>query len=237
MNLPKDRNLIYPAKNTRHHGIIYQESDAIYQQQAPKNQLPYNISYSATDDGKLQIDFWDKNPSAFQYYDTTRIIVDGRPNKINGKEVYNCDVSWYGQDDAIRIERNGQKIGRQFAYENVLVELDLNLLEHDDQYVKCLMTELLKENRVRDNLNKGLQDCPDRLCGNYMGGVEFYEQRQKYSKYFNYDVGAIVHNSDKMLNKRARYKQKIEQRKQEQIQEKKNRINKLQNEINDLEEK
>ena len=44
---------------------------------------PYTIKQRINSDGKLQIDFTDKNADFKQFYDTTRLIIEGKTVGVN----------------------------------------------------------------------------------------------------------------------------------------------------------
>lgn len=61
----------------------------------------YEIKYGMSQDGRLQIDFYDRNIKVGQFYDTTRLIVGDKTVVLANQRVQNCIVSWYRQDDTI----------------------------------------------------------------------------------------------------------------------------------------
>lgn len=252
MEMPFDRNLRYPPKNTR--GSKKSEkrikaflnksdksketvvSDSVHQVPvSPMNRPPYDIKYSDTPDGKLQVDFQDNRKNSRLAKDTTRLIVDGRPNIVEGRNLYSCKVSWYDQEDTIAISA-GKDIGNRGAYNDILLELDLNLLLRDPNYVYTLMNEVLLVGRVNDNLRFGMEDNPKRPCGNYMGGVCFDPKIGRYRKYFEPDVGVAVHYSPRMQEKRQERKMQKERERQIKIAQNRAKINSLQAENKKLEE-
>ena len=62
-------------------------------------QLPFDVEYSQISNGNLQVNFYDKDSDFKKFYDTTRLIVCRQPLNIEGHQVYNCAVSWYGHSD------------------------------------------------------------------------------------------------------------------------------------------
>lgn len=252
VEMPFDRNLRYPPKNTRgsknsgKRVIAFIQnidkdkssvgSNGIQQIHAsPMNRPPYDIKYSATPDGNLQVDFLDNRKKSNLSEDTTRLVVDGRPDIVEGRKLYSCKVSWYDQDDTIVI-REGKELGRRVAYENILLELDLNLLQRDPHYVYTLMNEVLLFGRVNENLRFGMEDNPKRPCGNYMGGVCWDSKIERYRKYFEPDVGRAVHYSPRMQQKRQERKMQKERERQLKIAQNKAEIDSLQAENRKLEE-
>ena len=55
-------------------------------------------------------------------------------------------------------------------------------------------------------LARGMQDNPDRPCGNYVGSVILNDGN--YVKYFDDKVGMAVHHSKEMAEKRRAYQEK-----------------------------
>ena len=198
-----------------------------------KVELPYDVKYEPTYDGRLQVDFKENNPNFAQGYDITRLIIDGRPLNLAGKPVHECLVSWYDETDTIRIDPNTRKeISRRTAYQKVLAEIDVNLLQIDPNYCNAVMKDLLNRRRVTEYLNAGLKDNPEKICGNYVGGIEKTERG--YGKYFDGEVGKAAHYSEYMQKIRRELKEQREANRQREINERKEKIARLQSEIDSL---
>lgn len=197
------------------------------------NQLPFDIKYSQTCDGELQVEFRYSNFKRF--YDTTRLIISERPLNIEGYEVYDCKVSWYESSDCELFNEKTGKFENLDAqqYQEILAEIDLNLLQRDQNYCDKLMNGLLDKKRVQRYLESGLQESPEQPCGNYIGGVK--QTEKGYSKFFSTVVGRISHNSELMRNRRQEHLANIEARKQKAIEDKRNQIKKLQMELDSME--
>ena len=165
----------------------------------------FDIQYNQNEDGNLQIDFQNNNPDFKKFYDTTRLIVDRRPLNIEGHQVFNCAVSWYGHDDCAMFNERTRKYEslRAQEYSEILAELDLYLLQTDKDYCNMVMNGLLDKQRVEKYLERGLQETPDLPCGKYIGGV--YKTERGYGKYFSEDVGRASHNSGLMIEKRKKH--------------------------------
>ncbi len=135
--------------------------------------LPFNVEYSQISNGNLQVEFYDKNSDFKKFYDTTRLIIGRQPLNIEGHQVYNCAVSWYGQDDCQMFDEKTGKFDSLNAqeYRGVLAEIDLDLLQSDPNYCNMVMKGLLDKQRVERYLENGLQETPDQPCGKYIGGV------------------------------------------------------------------
>ena len=192
-----------------------------------------NIEYSITKDGKLQIDYHDNERNVGKMYDVTRLIFTNNSEELNNKNIPECLVSWYGSDDAIMIDRNGIESGRRVDYREVLADIDIRLMQTDQKYCEYVMKALLRESRVEDYLEKGLEDSPQHPCGEYIGGVRRNANENRYEKFFDVRAGKDAHNKSKMIEKRNWYKEMMERRKQAKITRNKAEIERLQGEIDE----
>lgn len=201
----------------------------------PTQELPFDVEFRQLSNKNLQIDFYDKNADFKQFYDTTRLIVGAQPLNIEGRQVYNCAVSWYGHDDCQIIDEKTGTFDSQRAqdYRGVLTEIDLQLLQSDPNYCNMVMKMLLNKQRVEKYLEDGLQENPERPCGKYIGGVRKTERG--YGKFFSTMVGQASHNSKLMVDRRKKHREMIEAQRQEAIANKKAQIEKLQNELKNME--
>lgn len=206
-----------------------QETEQIMHQ---KQELPYDIDFKVNEEGKLQIDFFDKRAEFRQFYDTTRLIIDNEITNMGETPIKQCRVSWYEKDGAIMFDRNGKDISRRAQYKDILADIDIRLLQTDSNYCTAVMKNLLNRTRVEKYMQDGLKEQPDVMCGNYVGGIKLIENQ--YKKYFDIQVGKASHNSLEMMNRRKRYRESQEIAKQQQIRERQEKIQKLQSEIDDL---
>jgi hypothetical protein len=94
------------------------------------------------------------------------------------------------------------------------------------------MNKLLDRKRVAGYLEEGLRERPERVCGNYIGGVRKTEEG--YGKFFNPKIGEASHNSELMVNRRKEYREKNEAKRQGAIAAKRAQIEQLQNEIDEM---
>lgn len=202
---------------------------------AKSNELPVKIRYTTLPNGNLQFDFLDSNADFKKFYDTTRLVVGKEPISIGGKQVYNCAVSWYGDNDCQILDtKTGRSINsRAENYRGVLIEIDLELLQSDKNYYKMLMSKLLDKERVEEYLERGLQETPEIPCGKYIGGIRKTEKG--YGKFFDVTVGQASHNSKLMVDRRQKLREEEEARRKRDIERKKEQINKLQSEIESME--
>lgn len=194
---------------------------------------PYDTTFSRTRDGKLQVDFHEKNPEFGQFYDMTRLVFNRETLSVLGHQLQKCKVSWYGEDDAIMIDKStGEDMSRRADYKEILAEIDVNLMQTDVHYCEAVMKKLLNMKRVTEKLNMGLQEKPEKPCGNYVGGIKRTERG--YQKFFRTDVGERVHNSEEMKNKRNKYREEKRANKEKEIDRRKEEISRLQSEIDEL---
>lgn len=193
----------------------------------------YEIKYGMSQDGRLQIDFYDRNIKVGQFYDTTRLIVGDKTVVLANQRVQNCIVSWYRQDDTIFSDPQyeNESIDAR-SYKGVLAQIDPVLLQSDEKYCSNVMRYLLNKKRVNQYLENGLQESPEHPCGKYIGGMRKTENG--YSKFFNIDAGIASHNSRLMVERRRENREKMEQKKRMEIDRKKAEIQRLQSEIDDM---
>lgn len=193
----------------------------------------YEIKYGMSQDGRLQIDFYDRNIKVGQFYDTTRLIVGDKTVVLANQRVQNCIVSWYRQDDTVFSDPQyeNESIDAR-SYKGVLAQIDPVLLQSDEKYCSNVMRYLLNKKRVNQYLENGLQESPEHPCGKYIGGMRKTENG--YSKFFNIDAGIASHNSRLMVERRRENREKMEQKKRMEIDRKRAEIQKLQSEIDDM---
>ena len=210
-----------------------EQNEQIYkQEQQNEPQLPFEVFFSSNPNGTMQVDFYDKHPSAKQFYDTTRLVVDPRPMIMGNSEVLNAAVSWYGKNDAIVLDNSGNESGRRTIYRGILTQIDLNLLQTDANYCQIVMKDLLSQERVEKYLNQGMEENPEKPCGKYIGGVE--KLQNVNVKFFDIAVGRESHYSDIMIRRRQEKAQRQEIERQKQINSKQEQIRKLQEEIDNI---
>lgn len=190
------------------------------------------------ENGRLfyQLDYYDKDASFKQMYDTTRIVVDAVPTMIAGHQIYSAKVSWYGKNDAVYLDPQYGDMGRRNQFTDIKLGLDVNKFFSDPAYQAVLMRQLLDKNRIERYISQGLEDSPKTPCGNYIGhvGISSKSNSNEYRKIFSEAVGREVHYSHEMLTKREEYKQYQEQQRQAMMARKQAEIERLQKEIDDL---
>lgn len=191
------------------------------------------VSLNWTKDGGLQIDYTERHPDFQKFYDSTRLIIKRGVTNPENAQLYECLVSWYGEDDAIMLGENGEEISRRTDYKSILAEINTELLQKDSHYLQVVMKNLLERKRVEGYLARGMQENPENPCGEYIGGVEKLENG-KYQKFFNTQIGRLSHFSSKMRNKRQQMKEFMEKNRQSELEEKRKQIKRLKDEIDDL---
>ena len=201
----------------------------------PVGQLPFDVEYSTLSNGNLQVEFYDNDSDFKKFYDTTSLTLGNKPLNIEGHQVYNCAVSWYGRSDCQMLDEKTGKLDslRAQDYRGVLAEIDLELLQSDPNYCNILMKGLLDKQRVERYLESGLQETPEQPCGKYIGGIR--QTEKGYGKFFSTIVGRVSHNSELMVNRRQEHREMIERQRQKTIADKKAQIAKLQNELDSME--
>lgn len=199
----------------------------------PQKRNDNQIEYSSTEDGRLVVQLMENNPKLGQFYDTTKLIIDNKKVELEGNYLQNCMVSWYGQNDCVRLDSRGNEYGRRSQFKNVLAEIDEDLLWTDENYCLAVMKMLLNQNRVEEYLNRGLQETPDTPCGKYVGGIRQREDGS-YGKVFKTNVGKASHNSQEMVAKRQRLQEQIRQRQEQVKADKRAEIARLQQELDDM---
>ena len=209
---------------------MFKKKSPEMERKTQKPQKEYEIEYSTTTDGRLQIDFYDNKIKVGQLYDSTRLVVGNRPVVLANQEVQNWLVSWYNRDDAVFVGE-GESLSAK-AYKGILAQIDPALLEVDEKYCVTVMRNLLEQNRINKYLEEGLKENPERPCGKYIGGVK--ETEEGYKKIFSMIVGQASHNSELMVNRRRELRESIEAKKQAEIAKRKAQIQKLQSEIDDM---
>lgn len=201
---------------------------------SPTVKPSFDLIVSATKDGRCQMEFEDfKADELKQFYDRTRLIINGKPITIKGHTLYDCDIAWYGSTDAVLLGPEGEKHGRRNDFKNILAEIDISRMQTDSRYCQFVMRGLLNRKRVLRYLEKGLRDSPDLPCGKYVGGVRYLENGE-LDKFFSCEVGEVAHSSPEMTSKREAHKRNQEAIKARQIAENQARIQRLQDEIADL---
>lgn len=193
-----------------------------------------DATYGITQDGRLQVEFYDNQPDFKQFYGVTRLIINQVPLNMGGESVYNCIVSWYGISDCHIFNRATGRMDspRASEYKGVLAQIDLDLLQNDPQYCETVMKGLLNKKRVERYLEQGLQENPGQPCGKYIGGVA--KKETGYNKFFKRAIGVASHYSPHMINKRQKYREKLEAGREAKIASKQAEIARIQAEIDDI---
>lgn len=202
------------------------------QAQSIQNNASSNASISRDNHGNIIVEYYDPVATAREFYDTTKLVINPIPTRVEGQLVYSAKVAWYGSSDCIVMDPTTGEIigGRKGAFTDIKLEIDNERLFTDPMYQKVLMTQLLDQKRVEYRyIPMGLEEYPEQPCGNYVGRVS-----REYKKQFDVAVGQAIHNSPEMIEKRQRHFERIEKARQAQIAEKRAQIEKLQQEMDEL---
>ena len=173
----------------------------------PQNKEIYEIILDCTEDGKLIVEMYEKKPKVGQFYDMTRLIVDNIAVDLNGDLAQKCRVSWYMKGEREYRDPVYEYFSAKNNYRNILANINISLILEDEDYGVFVMKQLLNQRRVTEYLNNGLQENPDRPCGQYVGGVKRTEDG--YEKIFNVDLGLASHNSPEMCREREEYQRQL----------------------------
>lgn len=203
-------------------------------QNMESKRLPYEVTTEYTPEGYLQVEVCEDHPNNGQFYDVTRLIIQGAPMTMTSNRipVLNCLVSHYGHSDCIMIGKNGIEYGRRGDYSHVLAEFDVNLLLRDKTYAYNVLVGLLNKRRIDRYLNDGMKDNPEIPCGIYVGGIDPSSRR----KYFRPEVGKESHYSPQMQNRRARAREAAIRRMRDEYRENEAKIAELQRRNRGLED-
>lgn len=194
-----------------------------------QNELPYQYSISTTEDGKTRVEFLDKSNERNQYYNTTSLIIDNKPIYINGCPIHRCNVGWYNDDDTIMF-------GVKRENTEVLAEIDPSLMRHDEEYTCAVMAKLLNRERVEKYMKDGMSKTPLTPCGNFIGAIK-QKDDGIYIKYFDKSIGATIHNSRYMSEKRRREEEAKTRRAMQRKYELNDQIRKLQEKVRNIDRK
>lgn len=209
--------------------------EAVTKKQPTIEKLPFEVKYSQMPNGNLQVEFIDEGAAFKKLYDTTRLVIKRQPLNMEGHQVYNCAVSWYGSNDCQMINEETGVIDslRAQDYRGVLAEIDLQLLQSDPNYCSMVMKGLMDKERVERYLANGLEESPEQPCGKYIGGVR--QTERGYGKFFSTAVGRASHYSGLMIGRRQEHREMAEAQRQKAIEDKKEQIKRLQKEIEGME--
>ncbi len=201
------------------------------QEPISQNESQHSIKFFEDNEGKsLIVEYYDSEATAKEFYDTTKLVIDLKPNKFDGILLYSAKVAWYNEDDACFIDELGNQSGSKFDFTDIKVEIDMDRLYKDPKYQEVLMIKLLDKKRVEyEYIPMGLEENPNRPCGNYVGSVN-----KDNSKQFNPTIGRSVHYSPEMIKRRRIELERRENEKQARIRDRQEKIERLQSEINQL---
>lgn len=191
------------------------------------------ITMRMTQDGRKVFEYYDAHTQFGKFYDTTRVVINQEPRIIEGRTVYDCLVSWFGQSDAVYLDKNMK--GRQDIYEHIVAGIDPEKMQADGHYLQMVMTDLLEQKRVNKYLERGMKEeselgTDELACGRYIGEIE-QKPDGTYRKVFGARVGKVEHNSEYMQQARQSARDQRAKWRAESIARKQAEIARLQAEI------
>ena len=209
-----------------------------------KTPTSYKLKVDELPNGNYSFSFRDYKFDPKKFYDTTYVEINPNGKNIAGRTVYEASVAWYNEDDE---QVYNEKTGKlEYLEKNnatkVMLEADLNSLANNPEYPQLFMRSLVSEDRVRDYLNKGMQENPKGYKrGNYLGGVEVDKQTGKPQKIFHTSVGEAIHDSPEMVKRReeiANIRKAELQRRiriyEEETEKNKSEVNKTKKELQEI---
>lgn len=164
-----------------------------------------------------EVNYHDVMSTQNQNYDTTRLVLRNAPIKINGKDVYEAFVAWYGSSDAIRLD-GGREMGRRADYKSIHLGVDLEKLYSDPEYQKALFIGLLNRQRVEKYRDNGLDEYARQPSGDYVGEI-MPSPNGSYGKVFDASIGRAIHNSRGEQMRRSQHREALEARKNRELNE------------------
>ena len=175
------------------------------------------------------------------YADRRKLIIKDIDTNIKNATCYDCDISYYGETDAIVLGTEGRR-GIKYS---ILAQLDMHLMKTDIGYRTYVMERLLDEDRIMKKYLKvePLMTAEDYekygqeiKCGKYIGGV-MPNGDGTFKNFYSLDVGKQSYNSPEMKLKRENDKVADIKAIERTIEEKRELIEKLTKEIEELEAK
>ncbi len=190
------------------------------------------ITRSVLSNGFLDCSLYEREKNT-----TTSIRVNPDAYVIDNKIVYEMTVEWYGDEsDTYYFATQSHNISS--PPEKIYAGIDLRELQNNDQYLKYLMTCLLKQERVNGYIEMSKrteQEINDEVartgnqkiypCGRYVGSIVTTDRG--YRKTFYGDVGKYFHNTPEMVQERNECRVVREANRQAKIAEEKAKIAKL----------
>lgn len=194
----------------------------------PPFQNSNTIQTSYTEQGRLVVEFTDKR-------DITTLVIDYVDYSFEDGErsFQKCMISHRRQGDMIRLEPNewGVMIGE---YYQIYTRVNRNALQENGEYCLWVMQGLLNKDRVKRYIGMGMQECPEKMCGNYVGEVSYDTSNNKFVLGFDDVLGSKMHNTPEMIEKRKMYRQAQQKQEEENARKRDMRRQKLLDELEKL---
>lgn len=166
-----------------------------------------NVLIDETEDGRPIFEYYDAHRNFKRYSNTIRIIINNEPRIVRDRELYDCMITWWKQNDPN--DENERKENREKShYEHIIAGIDPEEMldsKNNYEYLRYTMKNLLEENMVKRYIETAL--IPDdelkrpekshiQPCGRYIG--EVVRKGNVIGKVFSNDIGRILHYSLEM---------------------------------------
>lgn len=96
----------------------------------------------------LAVCFYDHQIPFTQSYDSTRLIIDENPIRINDDIIYSAKVSWHFHSDSYNSGDIYNSISKHNQIYDIKLGIDLLKLSTDSKYQIALMRSLLEKSRI-----------------------------------------------------------------------------------------
>lgn len=153
---------------------------------------------------------------------------------VRNQRLYNCKIRYKNSHDMEYIDKKMNEEIFENESHNILVGIDLKRLNASKEYREMLLENLLDENRVKNLLENGCKENPQRPCGNYVGRV-IEKSEGEYAKAFDIEVGKEVHYGKIGTEMREKMKSQEDIQRQNEIKRLKEDIENNKKKIENLE--
>lgn len=120
---------------------------------------------------------------------------------VGSNILYRCNIIYMDSEEDKARDNFVRKINFNRNSIEVLADIDFRQFNSNPEYRMAFMNKVLEEKRVQKILEEGLKENPTRPCGNYIGTIS-RDAKGEYKKYFDLEIGEMVHRSEKMREKR-----------------------------------
>ncbi len=199
---------------------------------------------ATTEDGMKLFEYYDPRRVEGKFYDTTRLAVARSPRIIAGKAVYECRISWYGENDTVYFDT---RTGRRNDFRSIFAGINPEQMERDPMYLDAVMTRLLDQTRVERYLDRRFMTEEELKAksartgehGLWPGGryVGFMKQQEdgSYAKAFDVAVGRACHNLPEMVEEREKHREQVRRAREAEIARRQAELDKMKASIDDYE--